>query len=313
MKQYPQISVVFPVLNSEKLLPDFFNSLKQQTYPQTKIEVIIVDNASSDETVKEIKNQYPQASIIRLKKNIGFAPALNIAAKQAEAEIIFVTNDDVTFNKNCIEELVNLLNSDSKIGMVSGKLLFQKPKGVSAWPGFKLNPWLGYQPYDSSKQNRVRESDWFSGPAMMLKTSTLKKAGFFDEGYFFAGEDYDLSLTFKKLGFKILYTPKALIYHGFRRTGKAKGTNYSSIYNHFRGRFRVVIKHASLPQIFTYFPIQLFLVPIYRLFTTGPQNTAALLKAQTSALLWNFHHLPQTLKARKEIQKLITNNQIPNQ
>src|SRR4030043_1428007 len=115
--------------------------------------------------------------------------------------------------------------------------------------------------------NHGRKSDWFSGPAMLIKKEVLEKAGYFDAGYFFAGEDYDLSLTIKRLGYKIIYTPKALIYHGFRRTGKPQKKNYQSIYNHFRGRFRCVIKNATILQMLTYFPIQFIAVPIYRLLT----------------------------------------------
>ncbi len=245
MNKKPLISVIFPTLNSAKLLPDFFDSLKQQTYPKNKIEVIIVDNGSSDKTVQSIKKHYPNADIIRKKHNLGFAPALNIAAKKAKGRLIFITNDDATFNRTCIEELVKLLISDPSIGMVSGKLLYLKPKDTSAWPGFRLNPWLGYQPYDTSNEDQIRESDWFSGPGMMMKKEALQKAGYFDEGYFFAGEDYDLSLTIKQVGYKIMYTPKAVIHHGFRRTGKMAGENYSSIFNHFRGRFRCVLKKRS--------------------------------------------------------------------
>src|SRR4030042_7162586 len=140
MKNYQPVSVIFPTLNSAHLLPSFFNSLKQQTYPQKNLEVIIVDNHSKDKTVETINNLYPKARVIRLTKNIGFARAITLAANKAKGKIIFITNDDVTFNRPCIEDLVNLITSDPKIGMVSGKLMLQKPKSTSAWPGFKLNP-----------------------------------------------------------------------------------------------------------------------------------------------------------------------------
>lgn len=290
----PTISIIFPTLNSKKLLPAFFQSLSAQSYPKSQIDVRIVDNGSSDGTAEFIKERFPKVKLIQLKKNIGFAPALNLLAKDVKSDLIFITNDDVTFSENCLEDLVKLLISNPKIGMVGGKLL--SSKGNSAWPGFKLNPYLGYMYHDLTNLDKVRESDWLTGPCIMIKTKVMRKVGFFDPGYFFCGEDFDLSIAVRKAGFKIMYAPSAKIYHKFRRSGNLK---FSSIFAHYRGKFRLIIKNATPLQILTSLPFQLLAVPLYRLLTK-PSVFPIIFATTYLGFAWNLIHLPETLRARKK-------------
>jgi GT2 family glycosyltransferase len=279
----PLVSVIFPTLNSAKLLPKFFTSLKRQDYPARSLEVIVVDNGSSDETCKYIKAKHPNVRLLSIDHNTGSALAENFGAAVAKGEFLFITNDDALFNSSCISDLVTLITSHPNIGMVSGKLLYQQPPNTLAWPGFRLNPYLGFHPHDLSNLDKIRESDWFSGPAMLIRKSVFASIGGFDPVYFFCGEDYDLSIRIRKAGYLIMYCPTATIHHGFTRNRLNHSQKDKHLYLHYRGKIRSVLKHASLLQTISSLIFIVILTPAYK-----PRYLFPIIKA----VVWNLYHLP---------------------
>lgn len=288
----PVVSVVLPILNGKWLLPEFFKALKAQSFPAGQIEVVVVDNGSSDGSTDYVLKNWPGARLISIDHNLGSAKAENLGVKLARGHLVFITNDDAIISPNCLTDLVRLIKSDPQVAMVSGKLLYQDPWGALAWPGFKLNPYLAYHPYDLTNLDKLRDSDWFSGPAMLIKKTVFDEIGGFDEAYFFCGEDYDLSLRLKQAGYNIKYCPTALIYHGFSRNRITKGGKIMPLYLHYRGKMRCVLKHASWLQKLTSFIFLLLATPVYWLFIR-PHEAGILLKALAYSLVWNLYHLPK--------------------
>lgn len=298
---YPKVSIVIPTRNRLTSLSKTLSSLSGLDYPKSKIEIIIVDNGSTDGTFELIKNGKPggfsgKIKLVRNKTNRGFAPALNQAIYLSQSDYILITNDDVIFDPPCLNELVALSESDPTVGITTGKMFFRNLSAQAgtkrmAFSGFKVNLWLGYQPYDEKGKNTIRDIDVATGGCMLIKRSVLKKVGLFDEKYFFCGEDYDFSFRVRYSGFKVLYNPKAVLWHGFLGSGK---NSPDSLINHYYGKFRFVLTHSTFPQLFFFFPFQVF---------ANPNNLKYMFTA-ASKILGSYKEI---LKTRRKIQKLKKN------
>lgn len=282
------VTVILPTMNRKNSLQESLRSLYKMDYPKERLELIVIDNGSTDGTPFLVKEQFPQTKLITLPSNIGFAPALNLGIKKAKGSYIFITNDDVIFNKNCLSELVKLAQSDKTIGIIGGKMFFSDRPERMALPGFRVNIWLGYHPYDFTGENQVREMDVTTGGCMLIRKSMLKLTGFFDEGFFFCGEDYDLCFRARIAGFKVMYCPTALVWHKFLGSSTQ---SFNSLFAHYRGKFRFMLIHANFFQLFLFFPLQLVI---------GFRHVSPLF----AALFWNIKNLPSALESRRKVHRL---------
>lgn len=298
VKNIPGISVIIPVLNGAKNIRKCLDSIHKQNYPLHLIDVTIVDNHSSDETVSIIKNNFPKVKIIQLERNIGSAPALTLAAKQIMGDFILATNDDVIFDKNCFKGLIDLANSDPIIGITTGKMLYLKPPHKLAVPGFRINHFLGYHPYDLTHSNSIRECDTAPGACILIRSYLLKKLGYFDNSYIFCGEDHDICFQVKKAGYKVMYTPRAIFYHGFTRNLSIENKSEDIFFAHYRGKIRYIIKNLPFYKLLSSLFFQIAIGPIFTYIKFKNRTFTPLFKA----LLWNWRELPKTLFARKQAQ-----------
>lgn len=292
-KKVESVSIIVPSLNGRNVIGSLITSIYKQNY-SGKLEIIVVDDGSVDGTSEYVKKNWLSVRIITFSQNHGSAPALNAGAKIARGNFLLATNDDVIFEKNAIQALVNCWHSRDNVGIVTGKMF--GPGKKFAIPGFRINHFLGYHPYDFKKRNQVREADWAVGACLFIEKSLLKKVGYFDPKFIFCGEEYDLSFQIKRLGYKILYTPKAVFHHSFRRSYRP---NTSTLFAHYRGKFRYMFKNASALQLVVFLPAQLIAIPIIYLFQSKFVNIVQIYKS----LLWNVLNLTQTLNSRKNRPK----------
>lgn len=123
-KELPYVSVITVNYNGERFLPTYFLALDNLSYPKDKLEVIFVDNASTDNSVSYVKENFPWVKIIRNNKNLGFAEGNNVAICQAKGEYIALLNNDTVVDKNWLLELVKIAQSDASIGACTSKILF---------------------------------------------------------------------------------------------------------------------------------------------------------------------------------------------
>lgn len=297
-KDSPSVTFIFPTLNSSYLIAKVLNSIKNQNYPWEKIEVIVVDNASTDGTPDLIKKYFPWVKLITLRRNTGSAPPITMGAKIARGDYILATNDDVIFEKNCLRELTSLSLADSRIGITTGKMLDLDPPHKPLFFGFRVNPYLGYHTFDFQDSDRIRECDWAPGACIFINKKIFKDVGYFDDQYIFCGDDHDACFQVRSFGYKIMYTPRATYYHGFTRAKGKNGPSYDTLFAHYRGKIRFMIKNASIFQMLTFFPVQIIFGPFYSYFKFGHKTFSPLIKA----LIWNTRHLKETLEARQKAE-----------
>lgn len=282
MIKLPKISIVFPNRNGKKDCQVLLSSLKKIDYPQNRLEVSMVDDFSTDDTVKAIKAKFPFVKIISLKKRIGPGAARNKGIAQATGEYILSTDNDVCFDKTSLKPLIKTLQSDPKIGVVGGKIL-EKKTGKLVSCGYTFNRWLGIETGDQNCEKQ-RECDWVAAAFMLFKKNLTKKVGLFDPAFFFYAEEADFCFRVKKKGLKVVYTPKAIIHHGRETKGRPIFSSQEHYLEYYKSKFRLILKHLHPLQKTTAVLFHLFLAIFIKFLLNKKEHP--LLKYQ--ALIWSL-------------------------
>jgi GT2 family glycosyltransferase len=195
-------SVVIPNWRGRKLLEKNLPSVLM-TKPD---EVIVIDDASPDDSNEFLEKNYPQVKIIKHQKNLGFAAGCNSGVQAARGEIVILLNLDVVPEKDALEKVLPNFN-DGKVFAVS----FNEPQ----WSWAKIlwqKGTIEHQP--GAKTKRTHLSAWANGGSAAFRKSIWEKLGGFDSLYHpFYWEDIDLSYRVWKRGYKVLWEPKAIVHH----------------------------------------------------------------------------------------------------
>lgn len=246
--EFMDLSIIIVSFNTkellEKCLTSFFRFLKGISF-----EVIVVDNASTDGSVQVAKS-FKGVKVIENKKNLGFGTANNQGAKTAIGKWLFFFNSDAYLIDNSLPKLLERLNKDKKIG-VAGPLILNTDRTIQQSVGFFPNLpqvfyWMSFlddlpggdllKPYHVDHDGfykKEQKVDWVTGAAMIARKDVFKKVNGFDEKIFLYSEDVDLCYKIKAAGFKIIFSPAAIVVHLGR--GSHKGTNIGAIVGEYKG------------------------------------------------------------------------------
>lgn len=288
----PTVSIIFTNWNGGHQPLELLRSIKHQNYPKTKIEVIMVDNNSTDGSTEQVSKKFKNVKIIRFKRNLGFSKAINIGIKKSKSEYNFVTNDDLAFEKNSLLSLINYLIKHPEIGVISGKIFFKPPKKGLTNSAWRLNYFTGLQ-YPIKSTAKITQVDWVSA-ALLFKKSLINKVGGFDEGFSPAYfEDVDFCRRVKNHNLNVIYYPKAIFYH-FQGASISKIPYQTYLYYGFRNKIRFFLKHANPIQIMTFLFSQfLVIMPLRKLISEYKSPMP-----EIKALVYNLRVLSQIIKNR---------------
>ena len=240
--------------NGRDLTLDCLSSLEKITYPNVKVYVI--DNGSSDNSVTEIQNQFPDFEIIQLPENYGFSRGNNAGfqlVKQKADFTIFLNNDTVV-DPYFVEPLINEMESNSTVKQATPKIFYADDLEYIWFGGGKINLWagwirhLGIRQKDSTQFSFNRNVDYATGCCVCMRTEDFESIGMFDESFFMYGEDVDLSLRFREQGGQILFVPESKIWH---KVSSSIGAQFS-IRKWKRkniGKIKLIAKHIKPYQI----------------------------------------------------------------
>ena len=254
------ISIIILNYKTKELTLSLLDSLFEnygKEIEENKIEIILVDNASNDNSIAAFKKSKYSSEIkfIENKKNFGFSKGNNIAAKKASGEyLLFVNSDTVTKDKGFIK-MTEFLNENKKTAVAGGKLI--NKDGSDSAPARKFYnlvyvfftlffSWL--VPDLRLSPKKISEVDWVSGAFMMIRREVFNKLGGFDENIFMYVEDMELCFRVKKLGYNIVFFPKSSLFH--MEYGSSNRT--FAIVNIYKGILYFYKKHGS--------PISYFIV-----------------------------------------------------
>ena len=216
MPQEYKISFVTVNYNGLNDTCDLIDSIPSDT----SIEVIVVDNASSQDEASLIKKKYPWVHVIRSDKNYGFAGGNNIGIRAAKGKYIFLINNDTIFKDFNIEALIKLLESSPSIGVVCPKIRFTWDNSPIQFAGYTplskitiRNRSIGFGEADNGQYNTPHPTPYAHGAAMLIKREVIHKVGLMPECYFLYYEEIDWSMMITRIGYEIWYEPACTIFH----------------------------------------------------------------------------------------------------
>ena len=225
---HPMVSIIIPVYNEFNYTYNCLKSILKNS-GEIAYEILIADDCSTDVT-QEIEKIAKNVRLITTEKNVRFLLNCNHAAQYARGKYILFLNNDTQVQANWLEPLVSLIERDERIGMVGSKLVYpdgylQEAGGIvwndaSAWNyGNRKSP-------EDPEYNYVKEVDYISGAAIMIRKTLWEEIGGFDERFAPAYyEDTDLAFEVRKRNFKVMYQPLSVVVHS---EGVSNGTNIES-------------------------------------------------------------------------------------
>ena len=185
------------------------------------IEVIVVDNASTQDEATEIERRYPQVKVIRNDKNLGFAGGNNLGIQAAHGKyLFFINNDAILPQPSALSLLITRLESSDQIGMVCPKIRFTWGKQLIQYAGYTplskitlRNKSIGFGEQDNGQYDTPHPTPYAHGAAMMVKREVIEQVGMMPECYFLYYEELDWSMMIRRTGYEIWYEPACTVFH----------------------------------------------------------------------------------------------------
>lgn len=223
------ISAVIVTWNAKQLVAGCLDSLSTESR-QGSLEIIVVDNASSDGAPELVRSTYPHVRLIRNEENLGFAKATNIGINASAGRYICLINSDIVVLDGCLDKMRNYMDANQHIGVLGPKVLNAdrtlQPSCRSfpgLWSGFcralaldKLLPRskaFGREFMTHWSHETASRVDYLSGCFMMARREAVNQVGLLDEDFFFYAEDKDWCKRFWDKGWEVVYYPDAAVVH----------------------------------------------------------------------------------------------------
>jgi GT2 family glycosyltransferase len=239
------LTVIIPNYNGETVLENCLKSLEHQ---DCSFKVIIVDNASIDGSIEIVKKKYPHHKIISNEANLGFTTAINQGIKATDSEYVFLLNNDVQLDSNCIKTLFRAIKSDMNLFAVTPKLIQadDHTKMDDAGDEYTLFGWSKRVGYGKSPElyNKAREPFSACAAASIYRKKVLEEIDYFDENFFAYMEDIDLSYRARLKGYYCYYCPEAVAYH---KGSATSGSRYNEFKVRISARNNIYVPYKNMP------------------------------------------------------------------
>ena len=246
----PDLSVILVSFNDWVHLEKCLQSLLV-FLPEYDLEIVIVDNNSSDGSPDLVKKKFPEVKLLRNSENLGFARANNLGIRASAGEFVLFLNNDTIVNIQALTVLLDKMKRNPTVGAVgpallSGQETYQVSFGkkVDFFSEFIQKGFFNLYYSKKLKSNqKVREVGWLSAACLLVRRKALEEAGCFDENYFLYFEDIDLCYQIRQVGWTLRFCPQAQIIHlGGTSTSVVKN---SSRYHYRKSQIYFYRKHNS--------------------------------------------------------------------
>ncbi len=303
----PFVSVIVLNYNGGKFIKDCLDSLKETNYDKGSHEVIVVDNASTDNSAEIIKSYVPWINFIETGKNLGYSGGNNVGVDVAKGKYIVFLNPDTTVERDWLIELVNAIESDKNLGACSSKVLYSNNKTKintigGFWSILGLSGSLGGDE-ESDNINEPVNTFYPTGCSMIMNRELYMSLGRFDNDYFLYCEDPDLGWRLWDSGYKVRLAPKSLVYHLV--SASLKGLNkksYGTLFYFYNTRngLITIMKNAATADLLWMIPVYMISWSILSIFFLIRGKFTAF-KSVTRGLIWPVTNVAWLLKKRNKI------------
>lgn len=261
---HPRVAVVILNWNGKVLLEQFLPSLGRSSYPN--LELVVVDNGSTDHSVSFLQQQYPQIKTIILSENLGYAGGYNAALQQVEADYYILLNSDVEVSPGWVEPLIELMETHTNVAASQPKLLSFHHKNKFEYAGAS-GGWidsLGY-PFargrvlehcetDHGQYDKAAPIFWASGAAFCVRAKAFHEMNGFDASFFAHQEEIDLCWRLQRKGYQIYSCPQSVVWHVGGST-LPKGNSQKTFLN-YRNNLWMLAKNLPVGTLCWVLPIR---------------------------------------------------------
>lgn len=252
----PRVTVVIPNFNGRELLPVLMPSIAAQEFDD--LEVVVVDDASTDDSVDYLHREWPQARVIELVANSGFATSCNEGIRESGGELVALLNTDIEIEPSWLGTLVDALDGDPSAGSASGKLLnFYERQVIDAAGDLLMRSGTalsrGAGRVDDGRYDRQEPVFAPCAGAAVYRRSLFDQVGLFDEDFHSYWEDVDLGFRAQLAGFRSLYVPAARAYHVRSATTGRRNPFFLRLQR--RNQIWVIVKNFPAPLLLRNLPM----------------------------------------------------------
>lgn len=266
-----KVGIVIVNYNGEKFQNDCIASLKKMSCQD--YEIIVVDSGSTDNSVRLLREEYPEVHILEQKENVGVAVGNNMGIDYSinlGTEYTLLMNNDVELDKEMLT--IMLTNADDK-NVVVPKIYYYNPSNLLWFAGGRMN-WkkatgehIGLKEKEEGQYDRIKNIDYAPTCSMLIHNSILKKIGKIDESTFMYFDDTDLCVRITDSGYNIKYVPKAKMWHKVSSSSGGEKSKYFVYYNtrnhlYFMDRYKKRICFCSRMDVYIRYYIKYLLNPI---------------------------------------------------
>ncbi|MBR8829162.1 MAG: glycosyltransferase family 2 protein [Gomphosphaeria aponina SAG 52.96 = DSM 107014] len=304
-----ELSIITISYNTKEETLDCLKSVYEQT-EGVEYEVIVVDNNSEDGSALAIASQFPQVKLIALQENLGFGRANNLAAQEVSSEFILLLNPDTIVLDGAIQKLLKFAQEHPEGGIWGGRTLFADGSlnPYSCWQRmtiwslfcqaaglskiFSQSSIFNPEVFGGWQRDTVRKVDIVSGGLLLIKRSLWEELNGFDPEFFMYGEDDDLSLRARKIGYQPMITPDATIIHYGGASEKVRADKFVKL---LRAKVHLIRRHWPAPLreigvfILSFWPLSRMI--ILNLAASLWQKESLLTKSQEWSSVWQQRHL----------------------
>lgn len=274
-------------------------------------EIIFVDNASTDGSLEYVKRRYcgnPKIEMLRNNKNYGYAKGNNIGVKVAKGKYIAFLNVDTEVEPDWLSELVKVMEISPNIGAAQAKLLRMDDKRRFDTCGHMLTP-LGFtyerglNELDATQYDHISEILGAKGAALIIRKKVFEEAGGFDEDFFLLREETDLCWRIWLRGYRVVFAPKAVVYHAVG--GSFKSSNdIQPLYYFARNMLITLVKNLELRNIVKIVPIHILSSFADSILTDLRVKKTNNLISMFNALRWLIMHFRLAWRKHLEVMKI---------
>jgi GT2 family glycosyltransferase len=253
----PKVAIIYLSYNSKKYFDEVFLSLDKINYPKDRLEIIFVDNVSTDGS-REYLSKVDGITYFPNDENTGFAEGNNLAIRYAidkGTDYVYLHNPDLILTPDALKEAVEMAQSDEQIGSVQSFMKLWKHKDtINSTGGMIHFLGFGYVSENGTKAQETKavdgqEINYASGAAVLYKTSILKKVGLLDSYLWLYHEDLELGWRIRLAGYKNVLAKKSIVFHDYEFS-----RSITKFYWMERNRFLVHFSHLKTPTLILLLP-----------------------------------------------------------
>lgn len=288
-----KISIITVNFNQPKVTEELLRSIPVS---DTNIEIIVVDNGSRVEIDNSWQKKFPHIKFIRSEQNLGFAGGNNLGINAANGDYLFFVNNDTEFTEGLVEKLVEAMDLNPAIGMISPMIKYFTDKDLIQYAGYTpmnyytcRNSCIGLHEKDTGQYNNITvPTAYCHGAAMMVTKEAIEKAGLMSENFFLYYEEVDWCEHIKRAGYQAWVCTEALIYH---KESISVGKK-SKLKEYFMNRNRILFIRRNAPffKMLIFYPYFILLVVPRNVLSYIKNKNYNFMPMLLKAVWWNFTH-----------------------